>query len=252
MVGRSGGSLNSDTSLYSSLFVDRFDNIFVTDSEKNRVTVFTFHESRKICSDYQEFVHLLVDRSWIKQPNLCVLHFGEKGSAEGQFKNPSGICVDNENGAIFVADSDNHRIQVFNENGKYLRSFGEKERGTGQLDTPKGTVLTSENQLIISEKGNNRIQIFDYFGIQIGFINLTFTPDDLCLDLSGNLYIVAKLSPLEAEIQVFDLKSQELIHSFGKTNFKAPTEIAFDPLIQANKVFLLLIRIGCASFKMLS
>jgi len=48
--------------------------------------------------------------------------------------------VDNENGAIFVADSDNHRIQVFNENGKYLRSFGEKERGTGQLDTQREPV----------------------------------------------------------------------------------------------------------------
>lgn len=42
------------------------------------------------------------------------------GSAEGQFKFPRGVAVD-ENGFIIVGDSGNNRIQVFNPDGTFLK-----------------------------------------------------------------------------------------------------------------------------------
>lgn len=43
--------------------------------------------------------------------------FGEFGTAEGQFTEPSGVAV-NAQGDIIVADTNNHRIQIFDSNGK--------------------------------------------------------------------------------------------------------------------------------------
>ena len=43
--------------------------------------------------------------------------FGEFGILEGQFTEPSGVAV-NAQGDIIVADTNNHRIQIFDSNGK--------------------------------------------------------------------------------------------------------------------------------------
>jgi len=43
--------------------------------------------------------------------------FGEFGVLEGQFTEPSGVAV-NGQGDIIVADTNNHRIQIFDSNGR--------------------------------------------------------------------------------------------------------------------------------------
>lgn len=50
-----------------------------------------------------------------------VRSWGSTGSAAGQFKGTNGIAVHGD--SIFVADSRNHRIQVFDRNGTFLRSI---------------------------------------------------------------------------------------------------------------------------------
>ena len=51
---------------------------------------------------------------------------GTSGSKEGQFSNPSGVAVHYQTGNIFVADQSNHRVQVFDKDGKYLYKFGDR------------------------------------------------------------------------------------------------------------------------------
>jgi len=55
------------------------------------------------------------DGNWIKS-------WGEPGDQPGQFSTPHSIVVDAQNN-IYVADRGNHRIQVFDSNGKFLRKF---------------------------------------------------------------------------------------------------------------------------------
>jgi len=51
-------------------------------------------------------------KSQITRVKMIYRHrFGEFGSADGQFTEPSGVAV-NRNGDILVADTNNHRIQV--------------------------------------------------------------------------------------------------------------------------------------------
>ena len=50
--------------------------------------------------------------------------FGEFGVLEGQFTEPSGVAVNAQND-IIVADTNNHRIQIFDKEGRFKFQFGE-------------------------------------------------------------------------------------------------------------------------------
>jgi DNA-binding beta-propeller fold protein YncE len=49
--------------------------------------------------------------------------FGSRGSGNGQFISPSGAAVA-PGGAVYVADTFNHRIQRFDASGAFLATFG--------------------------------------------------------------------------------------------------------------------------------
>jgi hypothetical protein len=60
---------------------------------------------------------------------------GSSGRGNGQFSGPQGICCDN--GAVYVNDENNHRIQVFDKEGKFVRMWGSSgSGGNGQLNFP--------------------------------------------------------------------------------------------------------------------
>jgi DNA-binding beta-propeller fold protein YncE len=46
---------------------------------------------------------------------------GDEGSGDGQFAAPHSIDVDS-NGKVFVADTFNHRIQKFENDGTFIKS----------------------------------------------------------------------------------------------------------------------------------
>src|SRR3954452_22348801 len=62
--------------------------------------------------------------------------FGSPGSGPGQFSGPQGIDVDPQDGELFVADSNNNRIQVFTAQGIFDRQFGSLGTGAGQVNIP--------------------------------------------------------------------------------------------------------------------
>ena len=55
------------------------------------------------------------DGNWLKS-------WGEPGNKPGQFDTPHSIAVDAQDN-VYVADRGNHRIQVFDSNGKFLRQI---------------------------------------------------------------------------------------------------------------------------------
>jgi len=55
------------------------------------------------------------DGNWLKS-------WGDRGKEPGQFNTPHSIATD-VNGNVYVADRGNHRIQVFDGDGKFLRQF---------------------------------------------------------------------------------------------------------------------------------
>jgi hypothetical protein len=50
--------------------------------------------------------------------------FGQLGPGKGQFNSPHGFCLGTADEDIVVADTNNHRIQVFEKTGEFKYQFG--------------------------------------------------------------------------------------------------------------------------------
>jgi uncharacterized protein (TIGR03663 family) len=84
---------------------------------------------------------------------------------DGQFQEPWGIAVDAE-GMIFVADTWNGRIQVFDSAGKFVHKWGIFNTTNGTLGDPlslfgpRGIAIDSSGYLLVADTGNKRILQF--------------------------------------------------------------------------------------------
>jgi streptogramin lyase len=56
--------------------------------------------------------------------------WGKKGSAPGEFDTPHGLAMDSR-GRLFVADRNNNRIQIFDQEGKFLEEWKQFSRLSG-------------------------------------------------------------------------------------------------------------------------
>ena len=83
-------------------------------------------------------------------------HFGKKN---GEFNFPNGLGVSKRE-ELYVCDSGNNRIQVFDLDLKFKRSFGKKGTGKGQFDFPSDVDFDSNGCIYVVDNGNCRIQVF--------------------------------------------------------------------------------------------
>ena len=145
-----------------------------------------------IISEYQGAERLQVFDEISGQWRMTI---GQRGALNGQFNRPEGVTCDAP-GNIYVADSCNHRIQVFTPGGQWMRSFGNPGLKLGSLSYPYDIVMSSEGHLYVCEFGNSRIQIFDPSGLPIEILGgpgaspgMLSNPWAIALDSKGNLYV---------------------------------------------------------------
>jgi len=86
--------------------------------------------------------------------------FGERGTSEGTFKGPLGVAVTDKD-EIAVTDSCNHRVQIFERSGNFLKSFGCHGTSQGEFKFPSGICFHNNGNIFVADSLNNRIQIFD-------------------------------------------------------------------------------------------
>jgi tripartite motif-containing protein 71 len=162
--------------------------------------------------------------------------FGSLGSGNGQFKRPQGVTI-GFGGTVMVADSENHRIQVFNQQGEYLRQFGTLGSGNGQMNTPSDMALAPNGDVWVVDKGNNRIQRFTsegqyvtQFGSKGSGQGQFNDPWGIARGLDGTIWVSDRANN---RIQQFTA-SGAFIRSVGNSGsgngqFSGPMGIAVDP-----------------------
>ena len=99
-----------------------------------------------------------VDGKWLSE-------FGGFGTAEGQFQRPMGIVWDN--GLLYVADAINNRIQVFRDDGTFVRVL-RSDTGELRLHYPYDLAGGPEHDLFAIEYGGNRVTRLDLQGNTLG------------------------------------------------------------------------------------
>ncbi len=121
--------------------------------------------------------------------------FGHTGTHPGEFNRAEGLGLDLA-GRVYVADSCNHRIQVFSEDGKFVKTYGRAGARQGELSYPYDVQVDAIGYQFVCEFGNSRIQIFDASGNSVEIIGRAGAaagefnnPWSIALDSKGNLYV---------------------------------------------------------------
>lgn len=104
------------------------------------------------------------------------------------FYYPQDLKIDG-NETIYVLDSNNSRIQIFNKNGEFLRTIGEPGQGPGQFNKPESIYIDEKEKTIyISDTRNRRIQLVTLDGNYLSLIKLNFAPQQVVLS-NSNIYV---------------------------------------------------------------
>ena len=78
----------------------------------------------------------------------------------GDFSRPSGMAVDKD-GNLYVADTLNNRIEIFDADGVFIRTFGKNGDGPGYFSRPKGVAVDGDNHIWVVDGAQDRVQVFN-------------------------------------------------------------------------------------------
>jgi sugar lactone lactonase YvrE len=166
--------------------------------------------------------------------------------AAGPFNQPTKM-VTAANGDLFASDGyGNARVHHFNPTGELRASWGAPGAEHGAFNIPHSVLVLPDARVLVCDRENNRIQIFDLQGTYLGEWSDLARPDDVCVDNDGNVYVAelgerAALYPFmrppygqdrPARVSVLDLQGQ-LVTRWGDDpgsalQFAAPHGIAVD------------------------
>jgi hypothetical protein len=125
-----------------------------------------------------------------------VMAWGEKSAkaddtTPGTFNAVHGVQVDPTTRKVYVTDRENHRIQVFDENGKFLDQFS-----TGNPSTPQVLYLAADRSLWTADNVTSKIVKFDIeghyqysWGSQGQWPGAFWNIHGMSVDTDGNLYV---------------------------------------------------------------
>jgi DNA-binding beta-propeller fold protein YncE len=78
----------------------------------------------------------------------------------GDFARPGAVAVDRE-GNLYVADTLNNRIEIFDGDGNFIRAFGQAGDGPGYFSRPKGVAVDSDGHIWVADGMQDRVQVFN-------------------------------------------------------------------------------------------
>ena len=216
-------------------FVDYLDNVWIAGNSDGVVQKWSRDGSEMLL---QVGTKGLCDGPSTTNPNAPYPTCGEPGynSSETLLNAPADVAVDpepdpvtGERGSIYVADGyGNHRIVVFDAEGRYLRQWGSAGSGDGQFverggGHPHCVVLGNDGLVYACDRGQNRLQVFDREGNLVriipidppAYLNATLRATDIELSRDPEqryLYVVDLGSN---RVWILERESGAIAGSFG-------------------------------------
>jgi DNA-binding beta-propeller fold protein YncE len=123
---------------------------------------------------------------------------GKRGEGPGEFNLPRDAVVGRD-GELYVVDGGNFRVQVFDSEGKFVKTFGAIGRQTGQFSRPKEIAIDGTGNVYVVDTAFGNFQIFDREGrllLDVGTRGNTdaparfMLPSGIAVDVDGRVYMV--------------------------------------------------------------
>jgi len=232
-TGNDKGELNKPRGIN----LDTHGNVFVADSLNKRIQIFkqdgtfnymwdmynNYSPSRVVVNSDNNTIYVTIEKQ------DTIIKYDQNGKIVGSIKNseiksPNGIVINKDN-YIYVANSGNNNILIFDSNDNLIKSLS--CGNSLELYGPHGIAIDNNNDIFIADTYNNRIVImFKNEECSVVFKDHQFNrPRDIEIDHKGNFYIVDTLNNC---IKIFR-QDETYITSIGTEgnmagNLKQPTD----------------------------
>ena len=187
-VQKLGTPVNSITSMKRpwGVTISRRGDVIVTDYREHCVCVFTsvgekvrsfsscgvglrpLRNPRGVTVDSDDNILVVDGNHGVKKFTLdgeFIKGVGGKGSGCLEFERPTGIAVHPLTAKVYVADTDNHRVQILNSDLTFSGEFG---GSSGlPLKSPKGVAFDCSGNVYVADGGNHCIQVFTEAGLYL-------------------------------------------------------------------------------------
>jgi DNA-binding beta-propeller fold protein YncE len=169
--------------LITGLAIDDTDHLFVSDSVADRVLAFdakhhllaSIHEGMVspaglAIDNENRFLYVCdteLDQVLVYDadpPFKLLRKIGTAGkdhtlTEPGQFSRPTNAAVDAD-ANLYVSDTFNDRVEIFDADGNFIRAFGKPGDGPGYFARPKGIAIDSDGHVWVADTVQDRIQVF--------------------------------------------------------------------------------------------
>ena len=169
--------------LITGLAIDDADNLFVSDSELRHVLVFDkqHRAQASISQGMSSPAGLAVDNEnrflYVCDTDLdqvlvydadapynLLRTIGKRDgkhelTTPGDFSRPTNAAVD-EDGNVYVSDTFNDRVEIFDADGNFIREFGKAGDGPGYFTRPKGIAIDRDGHIWVADAMQDRVQVF--------------------------------------------------------------------------------------------
>jgi DNA-binding beta-propeller fold protein YncE len=217
--------------MINGLAMDDNDRLFVTDAKLHHVLVFNAkHEQESVFGaetlvspagialdttnrfvyvvDTQQDQVLVFDADNYK----LLRRIGTGGkkhtlTSPGDFSLPTHVALDKE-GNVYVTDTLNNRVEIFDADGTFLSEFGKPGDGPGYFARPKGIAIDGDGHIWVVDEVQSRVQVFNQEGqLLISFGDRGWYPGQfqgiygIAFDKANNRIITSEQFP--GRVQVF-------------------------------------------------
>ena len=168
------------------MFVDRQGNIWITDAVTGPDVK---RDDPRIKGRGQQVIKYSPDGKVL----MTLGKAGVAGAALDTFSSPSDVVVA-PNGDIFIADghggeATNERIVKYSKDGKPIKAWGKFGKGPGEFNGPHGIAMDKSGRLLVADRGNTRVQVFDQDGKFIAEYKQFGRPSDIAVDGNDMMYV---------------------------------------------------------------